>query len=60
MSDIEIHTHSQANNFTIVSNEIINHQNLSLAAKALLIWCISKPLGWKLNTLGLMKIHIAY
>jgi hypothetical protein len=57
MSDIQIHTHSQTNNFTIVANEVINHQSLSLEAKSLLIWCISKPLNWKLNTLGLAKIH---
>lgn len=35
-------------NFTIIQNDLIN-STLSLDAKALLIWALSKPEGWKVS-----------
>lgn len=57
MSDITIISHKRSSNFTIVPNHIINADYLKLEDKAFLIWVLSKPVDWKLNTLGLAKIH---
>jgi len=57
MSDITIISHKRSSNFTIVPNHIINADYLKLEDKAFLIWVLSKPEDWKLNTLGLAKIH---
>ncbi len=57
MSDITIISHKRTNNFTIVPNHIINADYLKLEDKAFLIWVLSRPDDWKLNTLSLAKIH---
>lgn len=57
MSDITIISHKRSSNFTIIPNHIINADYLKLEDKAFLIWVLSKPIDWKLNTLGLAKIH---
>lgn len=57
MSDIHIYSHKRSSNFTIVPNHIINADYLKLEDKAFLIWVLSKPEDWQLNTLSLAKIH---
>lgn len=57
MSDINIHSHKRTNNFTIIPNHIINAEYLSLEEKMLLIWILSKPSDWSINTRSLATSH---
>jgi hypothetical protein len=36
-----------ADNFTIVSNAVVNDESLSFRARAVLIWLLSKPADWR-------------
>ena len=40
-------------NFTIVANEIINNKDISLKAKGLYVFMMSKPTSWKFSFNGL-------
>ena len=57
MSEIELHTYKKSANFTIVSNAIIEADYLQLEDKGLLIWFLSRPLNWLVNTKSLCTIH---
>ena len=45
-----VRTASPARNFTIVSNDVINDSRLSLEARGLLLWLLSKPENWQTNS----------
>lgn len=45
-----VRTASPVRNFTIVSNDVINDARLSLEARGLLLWLLSKPENWQTNS----------
>jgi hypothetical protein len=57
MSKIELHTHRNSINFTIVPNHIIENNDLKLEDRGLLIWLLSRPASWSLNIKSLCTIH---
>lgn len=50
MSNSIKHTIHKNCDFTIISNGLINDDRLQLDERMLVIWAISKPEGWRLNT----------
>lgn len=45
-------------NFTIISNDIINDSRLTWKARGILIFVLSKPDGWRTNAAGLGQYGI--
>ena len=43
-------------NFTIISNDVINDQRLSFKARGLLIYLLSKPDAWRTTTAHLASV----
>jgi hypothetical protein len=43
-------------NFTVIPNELINDNSMSLEARALLILLVSKPEGWQVSNAGLVAM----
>lgn len=56
MSTVSLHLHTVFENFTIVPNAIIN-SDLPLDTKMVLIWLLSKPPTWQLNTKSIATQH---
>lgn len=48
-----IHAKPLSSNFTMVHNGILNNRNISLKAKGLLVYLLSRPPGWKTSMTGL-------
>lgn len=51
-----IRSASPARNFTVIRNEVLNDERLSLAAVGLLCWLIARHDGWQVSVKGLMAL----
>lgn len=57
MSGVSISSRSLSENFTQIHNDTINNAKLGMDTRLLLIWLISKPATWELNTKSIATIH---
>ncbi len=55
MRDVTIHRGTPHENFTVLRNEIFDHEELSMEALGLLTFLISRPRDWKVNQAHLKK-----
>nr|WP_321456117.1 hypothetical protein [uncultured Cohaesibacter sp.] len=55
MNEVTIHRGTPHENFTVLRNEIFEHEELSLEALGLLTYLISRPRDWKVNQSHLKK-----
>lgn len=51
-----IRSASPAKNFTVIRNDVLNDERLSLAAVGLLCWLIARHDGWQVSVKGLMAL----
>lgn len=51
-----IRSASPARNFTVIRNDVLNDERLSLAAVGLLCWLIARHDGWQVSVKGLMAL----